>query len=437
MEADRFMGRIGKAALLTARDLTFTFGEHWRGGASLGFMSQLLSLHALLLALALGADPGNRVDRNYVPPAPPPVVIKTYKTYEAPGRAGAGSGSGTWGPRTNSTSRGEASHDSDHEERSPDLSLESEEKCRRGDGAACLHAGLSIGGSDSPRRARPLFARSCTLGCYRGCLALGHSHLDPRYGPADLSRAAGAFRRACDGGEGAGCLSLSECYRSGACGFAADQTEAARLLKAGCCLGHKRSCEADGSPSKPTLKQQACEAAGTPSRAAIPEAVKQKVAECAAGNLNACEMGGYLLATVAAPWRNPKEAVPLLTKACDGNSISSCAHLASVYYAGGAGLPADHPAALRLAERSCDRSNKLGCTVLARLLLRGKGVRQDAKRAQAVLAKAEATGDGAALEVLGDLYAEGLGGVPVDRARARSYYHRACAAGNEAACPKR
>jgi TonB family protein len=177
---------------------------------------------------------------------------------------------------------------------------------------------------------------------------------------------------------------------------------------------------------------------------------------------------GYTNGVQLANAGNFKEAVPLLSGACDGGSGPACTYLAYMYvigngvakdltqafnryhkacdagdlpgclmlgvmYANGEGVDKDEPRAVSLYGKACDAGFAQGCTYLGGMYEMGKGVGKDSSKAVNLLRKACDAGHAQGCAALGAMYAAGVG---VDRAdtQAVSLYRKACDGGFADGC---
>ena len=123
---------------------------------------------------------------------------------------------------------------------------------------------------------------------------------------------------------------------------------------------------------------------------------------CDAGDVSGCAGLSvfYLRGKVVAS--DPKRAVELAQRACDGKHGVGCL-LVSAYYLGFTqpnGQTIDATKAVLFAERACDFDLGDGCTIAGGLYLHGEGVRQDDARAKTMLQRGCSLGDDKACEVI-------------------------------------
>jgi hypothetical protein len=102
-------------------------------------------------------------------------------------------------------------------------------------------------------------------------------------------------------------------------------------------------------------------------------------------------------------------------------------------YQNGRGVPRDRQRALDWWRRADAAGDGLAQLWLGYAYLRGDGVAGDAEQGMALLERSAEGGFLAAMRELAELYDTGGGVVPPDPARARAWYERLAAAGDEVA----
>ena len=132
------------------------------------------------------------------------------------------------------------------------------------------------------------------------------------------------------------------------------------------------------------------------------------------------EPSAYELGKAAFESEQYDKARPLLTQACDGDTMNACNYLGFIY-ANGLGIPPDAKTAQEIYQKACDQGNLLSCTGL------GSVYQNDKKYTEARKYFKQACDGGVndACNYLGYLYAQGLGG-PLDKQKAREVYQKAC-----------
>jgi hypothetical protein len=105
---------------------------------------------------------------------------------------------------------------------------------------------------------------------------------------------------------------------------------------------------------------------------------------CNSGDLPGCSLLGtaYLSGKIVA--RDPKRAVELLQRACDGNDGMGCLGLTAFYlgFTQEGGLAIDAAKALSFGERACELEIGEGCGIAGGLYLGNEGIAQDNARAK-------------------------------------------------------
>jgi eukaryotic-like serine/threonine-protein kinase len=126
------------------------------------------------------------------------------------------------------------------------------------------------------------------------------------------------------------------------------------------------------------------------------------------------------------------QALPLLTKACDGGNATSCADLGAMYQFEH-GVAKDYTTAITLYTKACNGGNMLGCNNMADMYQHGNGVALDYATALSLYTKACNGGAPDACNNLGVMYRTGRG-VGKDSVRALALYQKACDGGNADGC---
>jgi TPR repeat protein len=190
---------------------------------------------------------------------------------------------------------------------------------------------------------------------------------------------------------------------------------------------------------------------------------------CEAGEATACTDLALAYEGGEGVPKDQARAVTLHGKACDGGASASCDRLGSIYEFGW-GVASDPVKASTYFERACADDEAMGCQSLGFLRESGRGGKKDGAAAvaaydracriaqeadacsrlaqllvngqvpkdpprAAALAEEACTARPRLCGVLGLLYETGTG-VSRDPVRARQLHQKACAAGNEASCPK-
>ena len=87
---------------------------------------------------------------------------------------------------------------------------------------------------------------------------------------------------------------------------------------------------------------------------------KQLRADCAAGNVAACNTWGLHLARGRYVLQDPAQASLAFRQACDGGVAESCSELGRLHQ-GGRGVPQDVQRAGRVMRRSCNLGHRPAC----------------------------------------------------------------------------
>jgi len=318
--------------------------------------------------------------------------------------------------------------------------------CRAGFGPSCHALALRYRAGGDVARSRLLAAfmegRACRLGHGQACRAIG----------PPLAREARAFpplARWLEGLERPGVALLCDRGRAWACArlaglLAADPATAGEaqvrieaLERRACDGGELAGCAALGAR---LLARPGQVSAGLP--------LLERA--CAGGQAEACALAAGAMQAEA-----PARAVALRRQACRGGHAAACLELAWAQAEGR--LPGvDDAEAAGFLEAACERADPTACASLGSWLARGRGRPRDARRALEVLQRACEIGPGvyttagcvelatlreAACEAgspracvrLGRMIQAGLG-LDMDDARSAALFERACQAGEAVGC---
>lgn len=162
-------------------------------------------------------------------------------------------------------------------------------------------------------------------------------------------------------------------------------------------------------------------------------------AACAKNTLPACSNLALMLRDARGAAKNLDEAAAVAKKACDGGNAPGCLHLALVKDAAN-----DFAAANSAYDRACTLKVFQGCTNFAINLLKGIGVKEDAKRGLTLLEKTcgESIKKGTQYPsirsclVLGQVFELGGSGTKQDKEAAKKLYRLACYGGVQEGCDK-
>ncbi|MEZ4394999.1 MAG: tetratricopeptide repeat protein [Polyangiales bacterium] len=157
------------------------------------------------------------------------------------------------------------------------------------------------------------------------------------------------------------------------------------------------------------------------------------VAQCRAGNGDACTAAGARYQLGRGVPQRFGAAVDLYTRGCDNGAMLACGLLGAMY-AGGRGVPRDEPLAVTLFRRGCDGGHEHTCGQYGLMVVSGHGAPRDVAGAAPFLARGCAANHWGACDVLGRMSLRGVG-VPRDvargsrsAARLRGGYRAACVA---------
>ena len=308
-----------------------------------------------------------------------------------------------------------------------------DERCAAGDGRACTHLGRRLLRRSQlvpdASRAATLLERACELGDGLGCLSLAQMFDTGDGGAIDADRASSlrarglrALERRCEGADPWSCYDLGEAFRSGD-NVAVDAERAAALgartldlARAQCDDGKGRSCYMLGHLHEGHMQ------------VAVDDDVALDAYRrgCEAGDVNACA-----------------RAV-LDREACELGSPLSCSRVARPYLYG-IGGEVDVEEGIRWEMRACEVGYAPSCVYVAHAALRGDGLPADvetaavyAERAAALYGQECDLGDPSACDYVGDTFDEKPLGRSRSafeaRARGTALYERSCANGEGLHC---
>ena len=122
--------------------------------------------------------------------------------------------------------------------------------------------------------------------------------------------------------------------------------------------------------------------------------------------------------------KDPKLALPLLKRGCDGGSAGACTNLGLLYERGD-GVEKDQQRAGQWYQKGCEGNDSWGCDDLALMYRDGRGVEVDVVRSAELLQKSCELGLARGCGDLGVAYGTGHG-VIKDEGRAATLYQQAC-----------
>jgi uncharacterized protein len=129
---------------------------------------------------------------------------------------------------------------------------------------------------------------------------------------------------------------------------------------------------------------------------------------------------------------DPVRTVELARRAAEAGSAAAMSTLARAYH-DGVGVPQDRARAYEWWHRAADADDRHAQLVLGRAYLHGREVTGDPERGIALLERAAEAGETRAMRDLAELFDTGWDIVPPDRERARRWYERLAAEGDEVA----
>ena len=145
---------------------------------------------------------------------------------------------------------------------------------------------------------------------------------------------------------------------------------------------------------------------------------------CDNDSMESCKILGTLLTDTPGVKSDYGRAHGLLEKACNGNYLDGCAGLARLYVYHW-GVEQDYARAFSLFERACEGNSMLGCNGLGYLYIAGLGVTKDPARALGLFEKACDNGYAKACSNLASNYENGTD-VKQDYGRAIALNEKAC-----------
>jgi hypothetical protein len=329
--------------------------------------------------------------------------------------------------------------------------------CELGSSQACEDLGLFL--SSSPEGGKPravaLLPRACAGGSVSGCTELGALYLRGEGVPQDTDRAASFTQRACELGSKRSCLDVGEWLSDGT--MKPDPARSAEILRLGCRLGDRGSCEAQSA----SFYQQACEAGDQHACARLGlfyeysnrgprdprQAVRVYQVACDHGETEGCWRLGDLHGrspSDSARWNHalhdsrqdpvadPGRAFALLLRACEGGMSGACESLGDRFRRGD-GVPENKARALAFYQRVCDSGNSSVCVTVGKMYARGEGTPQDRERAFSIFQRECNHRDAEACGELGSFFQRGEI-VPQSTRRAYSLFLLACRGHARDAC---
>jgi TPR repeat protein len=260
--------------------------------------------------------------------------------------------------------------------------------CALGDVNACVDRGVLVEKGEAaaaPGEPDALFARACEAGDGRGCVKLG---LRARDAGAPQDTVLQHFRSACDKGFAPGCGLGALTLEGDAAGGAAWL----ELLVKGAVLGDDEAARRLGDAvrtggegaalgSLADALAAACEAGKGPACAVVAQLQRARGEDdaavaatlgrgCKGGSAIACEAAGVLW-ELGRAYASEEEIVGALTQGCVASRPEACFFLARRYETGAGVEHPDADAAIAAYGTACARGMALGCEAKARVAAQG------------------------------------------------------------------
>jgi hypothetical protein len=212
-----------------------------------------------------------------------------------------------------------------------DVVAQLQTSCDRGVAQNCAALAHRILRGDVPpknvQRASTLYERACQLSS-EACNSFAEALRWGKMGKRDYARAAVIYKRACDGGSVYGCGNLAALFEEGKAKPAAGEPGAAALYRAGCDRDHKLSCLrlASMTARGDGVDKDEARAKALLDKVSQPSVVK-RMNSCCEDSPDCCSAAGFACAHGLGTDKDPKRAVELLRKGCDGGDSWGCARL--------------------------------------------------------------------------------------------------------------
>jgi uncharacterized protein len=257
-----------------------------------------------------------------------------------------------------------------------------EARCQRGDGQACGILGDRLYHTAAPGQdlgpACDLYRRACRGGNDAGCASLG-ALLGQKRCAGGAAEALSVLGPACEHGDAVGCNNLGMLLRDGGDGVPSDRARSvAAFHKA--CASEPAACENLGAlllDSDPAGARAAYEA-GCALRPDSAEKNKSVGAAC-------YELG--LFDFKPPDPAGASRAAPLFARACDLGTAGACNNL-GLMHAHGLGVPLDAARATVLLQKACDGGELRACANVGSRYLLGDGVAKDEARGREMIERA-------------------------------------------------
>lgn len=269
-----------------------------------------------------------------------------------------------------------------------------------------------------PERQAHTLARTCEGGDVEACDRLGAAYWSGYGVMQHRFHALSLWEYTCARGIGSACEQAADVYTDGKL-LRPNPERVDDLLERGCAVDRATACTRLG-----VLAMSGRTSTPNPRRA-----VKLWKKACIAGDSNGCRQLGLATIDGRGTAHDPEAGIALLVGACAADSAAACRQLAGFHRAGML-VPKSEAKAQTAELRACELGDGASCTELG-LRARNTG---EAEVARTQLESGCMRGDPRGCALLGDLYALGADGVPIDADRAALAYAEACRGGLFEAC---
>ncbi|MEC9071133.1 MAG: tetratricopeptide repeat protein [Myxococcota bacterium] len=286
-----------------------------------------------------------------------------------------------------------------HQERHRRLTLAEQgvAACEQDDLAACVEVGRGLRtlvehgatGKWAPfpglyDRALGYLKRACDGGNMAGCAELSESHLWGFGVPVDADRGLALADAACKAGEPKGCAGMGLALMVGH-GVAPEPEKGKELLETTCGGGKRLPCGSSSVKALHASLRKRCYHLDLQHRGC--EMLRRlDTATCEAGTPSDCATLGESYVRDRGRAFHPETAVALLGKACERGHQGGCMHLAWAQLTQ-RGVSRDDEGALRLLKRACEGDARTACIRLAMAYDVGLGCPRDAAAARTLWTK--------------------------------------------------
>ena len=276
------------------------------------------------------------------------------------------------------------------------------------------------------------FRKACEGGDAAGCLNLGYSYLFARVpgsgGYSNFGEARRQFRSACEDGNAFGCWELGACYHSGN-GCNRRRRRARQLFdKVTCHDLAPRNCLFLGRRFRDG--REYWQWSGDKERA-----LDLLGRACSLEYWEGCEELGTVYSKAGEEFSDPREREQL-KRACEEGYGRACASLGIWYRDGEVGLEADLARGRSFFESACAGEHYSSCTTAGFMHYGDQGGEGDKELARRYFEQACEGEHAGGCSRLGFLYEHGSAGLAVDVERAEALYEQGCQGGVSWACER-